>query len=124
MKSGKQQDQVLSTKQLPLMETRLAVTAEESCRNKIPWLCGRSTVLICSLTRGAACGTGSQKSNEMEEQHWKVYVAPRCARGLAGVFKHYTDINVVLGNGVLHKLLTNEEMNEFERPFISPTPFR
>lgn len=50
------------------MEMHLAVIAEESRRNKIPRLRGRSTVPIHSVTGGAACGTDIQIPNEMEEQ--------------------------------------------------------
>lgn len=42
------------------IEMHLSVPAEKSCRNKIPQLCGRSTVLIYCVTRRAACGTDSQ----------------------------------------------------------------
>lgn len=38
----------------------------------MPRLRGRSAVLSRSVTGGAACGTGSQKSNKMEEQHREV----------------------------------------------------
>ena len=68
------------TKQLPLLETHLAVTAEGSYKNKIPRLHGRSTVSIYGVTGGAACGTDSQKSNDTEAQRWKVCAVPRCTR--------------------------------------------